>query len=85
MDTKQMKDMLGYEVQVGDKVVISRTGCRELLVATVTKLTPKGIKAKYRDAHYPEDSRWAFTETQRSLGMFVKVREPSLMEQFHHG
>jgi len=72
MDTV-IKDLLGQPVAVGDKVVISVTGYRDLTTATVTKLTPKGIQAAYRNPRYPEDSQWGVDKTQRSLGMFVKV------------
>lgn len=70
MDTKQMTDVLGQPVQVGDQVVISRTGYRELVKAEVVKLTPKGIKAKWQTGrqYHPVE------ETFRERSMFVKVQ-----------
>lgn len=68
-----MKDLLGNEVQVGDRVVISMTGYRDLMTAEVVKLTPKGVKAKYRAPRWPDASTYAYSETFRGIGMFVKV------------
>lgn len=73
MDSPVIKDVLGAKVAIGDKVVLARTGYRDLLVAEVVKLTPKGIKARYRDVRFDAGSHWAFTETQRSMHQFVKV------------
>lgn len=70
MSTKQMTDVLGQPVQVGDHVVISRTGYRELVKAVVVKLTPKGIKAKWLTGHQYQPVE----ETFRERSMFVKVR-----------
>lgn len=64
-----MKDLLGNPVAVGDRVVIARTGYRDLVPATVVKLTPKGIKAVFQTGHtyHPEE------ETFRAPEMFVKA------------
>ena len=70
MDTKQViKDVLGQPVVAGDKVVISVTGYRDLQVAEVVKLTPKGIQAKTGVCKWSG----ADEKTYRSAGMFVKV------------
>lgn len=58
-----MRDLLGNEVKVGDRVVISRTGSRKLMTAEVSKITPKGIKAKYPGSRPPPNS--GYTEDQQ--------------------
>lgn len=64
-----MKDLLGNEVSVGDRVVISVTGYRNMTTAVVKKITPKGIKAEWNTG-----CKWCPTEeTFRAPQMFVKV------------
>lgn len=64
-----IKDILGQPVNVGDKVVVNLVGYRDMVVAEVIKLTPKGIRVKLPKL----DWRGKPEESQRGLGMFVKV------------
>jgi len=67
MDSSKVTDLLGHEVTFGDTVVIARTGYRDLTVATVLKITPKGIQAEFKDwKGRPE-------KTYRQSRMFLKV------------
>lgn len=62
-----MKDVIGQDVQVGDRVVITRTGYRDMAVGVVAKLTPKGCKVKFKNWRDEEE------ETFRDSCMIVKV------------
>lgn len=62
-----MKDLIGREVLVGDEVVIVRTGYRDMTVGVVVKLTPKGMKVKFKDWRGREE------ETFRAPDMVCKV------------
>lgn len=42
-----MKDFLGNEVKVGDKVACLEKGYNNLAMATVVKITPQNMKVKY--------------------------------------
>lgn len=63
-----MKDFLGNEVEVGDKVVCIEKGYSNLVRAVVTKITPQNIKVKY--------PKWnSDYEVLRSRIQFIKVEE----------
>lgn len=49
-----MKDFLGNELQVGDKVVCLERDYRNLIRATVVKLTPKMIFVEFTRKTYPD-------------------------------
>lgn len=63
-----MKDFVGREVKVGDKVVCLEKGYNNLTWATVTKITPQKIKVKY--SRYDGDR-----EVLRTPDQFVKAEE----------
>lgn len=66
-----MKDFIGQEVKVGDKVVCLEKGYNNLVKATVTKITPQNIKVKY--------PKWnSDYEVLRSRIQFVKVSDESI-------
>ena len=55
-----MKDFLGNELSVGDKVITIIPNYRGLVLATVIKFTPKKVRVSYkntwnyRDGYYTE-------------------------------
>jgi hypothetical protein len=66
-----VKDVAGKSLSVGDAVAIAETGYRNLVIGTVVKFTPKGMKVKYPHP-YPLDLNHE-TETFRASGMVAKV------------
>lgn len=60
-----MKDVLGREVNVGDKVVIAVTGYRTMAVGEIIKLTPKGVQVR-------------FATPWRSLNIETTYRQPDM-------
>ena len=51
-----MKDCIGQELSIGDKVVCSDGGYAELFVGEVTKFTPKKVQVKCYLPFMGEDS-----------------------------
>jgi hypothetical protein len=62
-------DLLGYEVRVGDKVVISRPGYSQMVIGIITKITPRKVLVQFRT----RDGR--IVETFRTSNMFVKAHK----------
>ena len=44
-----MKDFLGHEIKVGDRVIFMRLQYRDLCVGTILKLTPKTVLIECKD------------------------------------
>lgn len=64
-----MKDVVGQDVSIGDRVVITRTGYRDMVPGEVVKLTPKGCKVRWNTG-----SEYSPVEdTFRTSDMIVKV------------
>lgn len=61
-----MKDFLGNEVKVGDKVACLEKGYNNLVTAKVVKLTPQKIRVTYD--HYLGER-----EVLRTPDQFVKI------------
>ena len=56
--TPQHFDALGQPIQIGDQVVISKSGTTTLFRGTVTKLTPKKVTVtRYRGTWSEETSK----------------------------
>lgn len=43
-----MKDRIGQEVEIGDKVLVNAKGYRNMVIATVVKITPKKLVLEYK-------------------------------------
>ena len=63
-----MKDFLDKEVQVGDQVIIIEPRYHNLILGSIVKFTPKGIKVKYTPV-----GRTYIKETFVYNGEFLKV------------
>lgn len=62
-----MKDFIGQDVVVGDRVVCLEKGYNNLIIAVVTKITPQNIKVVYQK-RYSGDR-----EVLRNREQFIKV------------
>lgn len=45
-----MKDFLGKELEVGDRVVFMQINYRNLLIGCIDKLTPKMVRLQFQEA-----------------------------------
>ena len=50
----KMKDFLGKELEVGDRVVFMQINYRNLLVGCVEKITPKKVRLQFQERGRPK-------------------------------
>jgi hypothetical protein len=67
-----MKDFLGREIQIDDKVVFMAPGYRNLVIGTVIKITPQFVRIAYMNTwNYSGEGNYC--EIRQGSDQIVKI------------